>query len=310
MSEIRERIQEITKKIGDIKVVESELSRVQLNMEQIQSSLDITLSALEKLHTEIESMQKFSVGGIIKSVFIDKKATLELKRDHYYKLSKKYDALKSEKAATEYEMNILKRKMNDLATLNSELQLLMVRRENELLDNKSDKGLALENVLSEIKNEKLFQNKCNNLVENSENLLQNLTLLSATLQDLESSLNWNKNRHRRTFSNRAVIITRAKEYLKNIQFQINPYIRDLRNIGIILDDLSMPTIRFDNEFGMFFDNIISDFVLKRDLMNGIQNTERLFQNIKRIKNEILSKITISEEKIIQLTSVKEKIIME
>ncbi|MEZ4906900.1 MAG: hypothetical protein R2771_04485 [Saprospiraceae bacterium] len=310
MSEISIRIREITKKIGDIKVVESELLRADNNLNSVNTQISNTLTKLEKLHVEIENLQGFSITGLIKSAFIDKKATLELKRNEYYKLSKNYDQLKSEKSAIEYEVGILNRKIDELNVLNNELDSLMIKRENELLDDSGDKGLALKNVLSDIKEEKLFQNKCNNLLEISDNILQNLTLLSASLRDIESSLNWNRHRHRRSFSNKAMIVGRAKDYLRNVQILVNNYVSDLRSIGIHMNDLVMPSIRFENDFGMFFDNILSDFVLKRDLANGIENTESLFQSIKRVRNEILGKISSSENKIDSLMTVKENIIME
>jgi hypothetical protein len=310
VSTIKEKIQELVIQINQLSFIENEIVRAEKSAQSIDLNIRETLDLLEKKNLEIERLQSFSVTGLISSIFVDKKFELENKRNEYYQLSKEYDSLKAEKAASVFELEILNRKISQLGVLKQELQVMMENRENELLNANSDQGMALLNVRKETEEANLKLRKLNSSYELSDRIFSTLTLFSAALRDVESSITWNRKKQFMAGNSKEVAMRKAKEFNVECRLMLNDLSKMLRELDISYKSLDVVLVAFENEFGMFFDNFISDMIMKKRIIEGVENVEYVFQNLRNVKANISEKIKETEVSRQRLFSVKDKILIE
>lgn len=310
MSTIKEKIQELVVQINQLSFIENEIVRAERSAQSIDLNVRETLELLEKKNIEIEELQSFSVKGLISSIFVDKKFELENKRNEYYQLSKQYDSLKAEKSASVFELEILNRKISELGVLKHELQVMMENRENELMTENSNQGMALLNVRKETEEADIKLRKLNRSYELSDRIFSTLTLFSAALRDVESSITWNRKKQFMAGNSKEVALKKAKEFNVESRLMLNDLGKMLRELDISYKNLDVVLVAFENEFGMFFDNFISDMIMKKRIIEGVENVEYVFQNLKNVKANIGEKIKETEVLRQRLFTVKDKILTE
>lgn len=310
MSSIRERIRELLSQINQLSVVETEIIRAENSVKLIDQNIREKLEMLEKKNLEIERLQSFSLTGLISSVFVDKKFELENKRNEYFQLSRQYDQIKAEKSASIFEMEILNRKMNELGVMKQELLVLMENRENELVNENSSQGMALLNVQKDIEEANIKLQKLNRSLELLDRIFSSLTLFSAALRDVESNISWNRKKQFMAGNSKETAIKKAKEFNVESRLMLNDLGKMLRELGISYTNLDVVLVAFENEFGIFFDNFISDIIMKKRIIEGVENVEFVFQNLKHVKEKITDKVSETDLLRQRLNSVKNKILTE
>lgn len=310
MSSIRERIRELLSQINQLSVVETEIIRAENSVKVIDQNIREKLEMLEKKNLEIERLQSFSLTGLISSVFVDKKFELENKRNEYFQLSRQYDQIKAEKSASIFEMEILNRKMNELGVMKQELLVLMENRENELVNENSSQGMALLNVQKDIEEANIKLQKLNRSLELLDRIFSSLTLFSAALRDVESNISWNRKKQFMAGNSKETAIKKAKEFNVESRLMLNDLGKMLRELGISYTNLDVVLVAFENEFGIFFDNLISDIIMKKRIIEGVENVEFVFQNLKHVKEKITDKVSETDLLRQRLNSVKNKILTE
>lgn len=310
MSSIRERIRELLSQINQLSVVETEIIRAENSVKVIDQNIREKLEMLEKKNLEIERLQSFSLTGLISSVFVDKKFELENKRNEYFQLSRQYDQIKAEKSASIFEMEILNRKMNELGVMKQELLVLMENRENELVNENSSQGMALLNVQKDIEEANIKLQKLNRSLELLDRIFSSLTLFSAALRDVESNISWNRKKQFMAGNSKETAIKKAKEFNVESRLMLNDLGKMLRELGISYTNLDVVLVAFENEFGIFFDNFISDIIMKKRIIEGVENVEFVFQNLKHVKEKITDKVSETDLLRQRLNSVKNKILTE
>lgn len=309
MSEIQIKIQEYKQKLEAGQKIKVELDAANAKINELERELKSSLIQLEVLHTEIEKLSSFSLSGMIKAVFVDKETALENKRNEYYTLSKHYDELKNQKSILNFEIDILKGKKQELDLLEQQLKALVTSREEELLNSNLTEGLTLRKVHEDIGENALKIGQLNDLINIADNILQNLTILNASLRDIESTLVWNRRRNSRSVYEKPNKIRRAKELNVATQLKVSEFERKLNDQDVYTGRLGLSIIQFENEFGIFFDNIISDVILKKRLAEAVSEIDVLYHKVNNIKSTIVDNISILKTKKSDLDKVKEKILL-
>ena len=310
MTETKKRLIEVQKKISELDEIKSEYILVEQKRDDLEVSINKLLKRLEEKNSEINSLEKFSIGGAIKSIFIDKNKTLEQKRDEYYALSQKYDREKIEKASVDYEFKILNKKLNSLTKFKKEFEYLIELRAKELLNENSSQGHSLRQILQDYEEERELNKNLNITAVLIDKVLNRLTLLSAAFREVESYISWNRPRMRNYSFNKRQAINRAKELNIESKLLLTELEKSFRKINYTYRTLDLQLVNFENIIGMFFDNIISDFILRQNLSNAVAEVESVYQKSKRIKKDILNLLKKSEKNLNRLNEVRESIILD
>jgi len=310
VTDTKNRLEDVQKKILKLDKIESEYALVEQEKLEIEGAIDKLLKQLEDKNSEINSLESFSIGGAIKSIFVDKNKTLEQKRAEYYSLSKKYDKAKVDKASVDFEFKILGDKLNELTKYKKEFEYLVELRAKELLTENSSQGHSLQQILIDFEEEKELNKNLNITTVLLDKVLNRLTLLSAAFREVESYTSWKRPRVRNYSFNKRQAINRAKELNIESKLLLGELEKSFRKINYTYRTLDLQLVNFENIIGMFFDNIFSDFILKQNLFKAVSEVESVYQKSKRIKKDILNLLKKSESNLKRLNEVRESIILD
>lgn len=310
MADTKNKLQEVLIKIKNLDIVENEFSKAKENLNVIGESINDLLVLLEKKNNEIQKMDSFSLGGAIKSIFVDKNKALEDKRNEYYTLSQKYDKLKVKKSGIEFEYDILNKKLIELTKYKKEFDYLMDLRAKELLNENSSQGYSLKKILKEFDEEKEKHKKLNITRDLIDKLLNRTTLLSASLREVENYTSWKGRRTRNHRFDKRQAINRAKELNLECKLMLNNLDKLLIDINYTFRTLDLQLVNFENLMGVFFDNIISDFILQQNIEKAIIEVESVYKRLKKIKVDILELLEKSSSSEERLKEIRESIILD
>jgi hypothetical protein len=305
---LKERIQDLMENIDSAKIVESEVLKAQASLDKLDFEIKDILAKLEKTNSEIDSLQGFSIKGIVKSIFIDKKTAVEDKHNEFFNLSKKYDELKKEKDLADFELNILNRKINDLGLMRHELKVMLEQREKELRLENSSQGLALNSLIYKIDSMGNSISGLKSTLSLCDQIFSNLTIFSASLREIENNLSWKKSKHYKSRSDIEISIRKARELNVANRLDIHELEKSLREYNISKIGLELGMIAFENEFGILFDNFISDMIMKKRIIDGVANIEAVFQNLKNVKSALEAKILFFENEMSRMLEIKDKML--
>ncbi len=309
MTDTKTRLEEVQRKIEDLSKIESEFAIAGQKRIELEDSINSILAQLERKNDEINKLEGFSIGGAIKSIFIDKAKTLEQKRNEYYSLSKSYDKLKLEKAGLDFEYKILNDKVKSLTKFQKEFEYLIELRAKELLTENSSQGHALKKILKDFENEKKLLRNLNITKAILDKVLNRLTLLGAAFSEVESYTSWKRRRGRNFGFNKRQAINRAKELNLECKLLLNELEKSFSKIGYTYRTIDLQLVNFENILGMFFDNIFSDLILQQNLSKAIAEVDSVYTKSKKIKIDIRSLVTESEKELKRLNEIKESIIL-
>ena len=307
MTDTKTRLKEVQIKIVDLSKIESEFAVTEQKRIEIEDSINRILTQLESKNDEINKLEGFSIGGAIKSIFVDKTKSLEQKRNEYYSLSKAYDKLKIEKAGLDFEYKILNEKVKTLTKFKKEFEYLVELRAKELLTENSSQGHALKNILKDFENEKELLSKLNVTKAILEKVLNRLTLLGAAFSEVESYTSWKRRRGRNFRFNKRQAINRAKELNLECKLLLNELENRFSKLGYTYRTIDLQLVNFENLFGMFFDNIFSDLILQQNLSKAIAEVDSVYNKSKKIKIDILNLVNKSEKDLTRLKEIRENI---
>ncbi len=309
MTDTKTRLEEVQSKIEDLSKIETEFTVTEQKKIEIEDSINRILVQLESKNDEINKLEGFSIGGAIKSIFVDKAKSLEQKRNEYYSLSKAYDKLKIDKAGVYFEYKILNDKVKTLTKFKKEFEYLIELRAKELLTENSSQGHALKNILKDFDNEKELLGNLNITKAILDKVLNRLTLLGAAFSEVESYTSWKRHRGRNFRFSKRQAINRAKELNLECKLLLNELEKSFSKIGYTYRTIDLQLVNFENILGMFFDNIFSDLILQQNLSKAIAEVDSVYNKSKKIKIDILNRINKCEKALKRLKEIRESIIL-
>lgn len=305
----REKILEILEKLDSSKRLNSQFEKVKQDKKVLETSVADILLALDKKNSEIEKFEKLTLTGIVSSVMGTKSKNLEKKRDEYLELSNRYERLKKELATTNFEYEILNGKTENILKLKKELKVLLEKREKELMNEDSEQGQTLKQVVYEILNEFEVKEQIENAINITENLQNKLTLLSAALRDAEASSSWRRGRSKHNSIQLERALVKSREYNLDCRLIINKLENSLRHLGYSTLDINIELLDFKDFSGNILEYLFSDFFIKKRVADNIINVEHIYKKVRNIKNVLNQKLVETDEKIVKLENVKKKIIL-
>jgi len=309
VTDTKTRLEEVQSKIEDLSKIETEFTVTEQKKIEIEDSINRILVQLESKNDEINKLEGFSIGGAIKSIFVDKAKSLEQKRNEYYSLSKAYDKLKIDKAGVYFEYKILNDKVKTLTKFKKEFEYLIELRAKELLTENSSQGHALKNILKDFDNEKELLGNLNITKAILDKVLNRLTLLGAAFSEVESYTSWKRHRGRNFRFSKRQAINRAKELNLECKLLLNELEKSFSKIGYTYRTIDLQLVNFENILGMFFDNIFSDLILQQNLSKAIAEVDSVYNKSKKIKIDILNRINKCEKALKRLKEIRESIIL-
>ncbi len=271
----------------DVQIDENEAKVIQLENRQFK---------------EFEDLQKLE-GNSLKSVFYkvlgSKEEQLEKERQEHLQASMKYDAAKKSLDLLTYERSVLEKKLTDADVLKSKVELLKKKRAEEIMASGSLAGQRMLEIVTEGDAHRHIQNEIDEALSVGSRASD---LLGQIVNNLRQASNWGQwdmsGRRRSASYTKHSYIDRARSLshsAHNILRQFEIELRDVyrqQNYGLDVEIAS-----FSRFTDVFFDNLISDWVVQQKIQNSLSSVvavrdkvNRLMGNLQADDNKILNEL--------------------
>jgi hypothetical protein len=238
---------------------------------------------LEKEKADVDQLEKKNLKTLFNEILGNIEQQLEKERQEYLQVVLHHNSLIDEMESLEYEEAILLRQLNsDREQLQKELKRLLALKENQMKGNpRYQKKLqeydsAVFNLLNKLRN-------IDEVLHESEALIKRMVTVTHNLKQVKR---WGpykmQGKGRYSSYNKKTYIDKANKEAVIVNIFIKKFDKELKDVYPDMDvNLSMEY--FKNFLEHFYDNLITDWVIKRKLDNAIHTMANMIDKLKRIR---------------------------
>jgi len=257
-------------------------------------------------------LEELSVKGLFYKILGSKEEQIEKERQEYLQVSLKYDEAKKSLELLEYERNLLKGKADKLPELEKKLESLIKKREKSLIENNTDAGKQILNLLLIIDTHREFIGNVQQTQKTGEEVID---VLDKMIQHLRQAKDWGQwdmaGRQRGASYMKHNQIDRARDLSYHARHLLVRFENDIKQIyGHQQFNLNLDFDSFSRFTDIFFDNLISDWIVQQKIQNALTNVSSVRDKIIRILKSMDAEIGKAEAKLADLEGQRKKLIIE
>ncbi len=312
MSDTQSQLRDTFQKIEHSKKVARHLEAVNQQLTEAQTNLDQLSRQLEKEFKDIEKLENLSLKGLFHKVLGSKEEQIEKERQEYLQVSLKYDEAKKSTDLLAYERDLLEEKVQSLPKLKAKLNSLIKKREQHLLRENSNVERQLLELLRAMDDRTRYIAALEQVKDTG---IKVQSVLEKMIYHLQRAKNWGQwdmtTRQRGASYQKHSEIDRARELSYQAQHMLGRFQRDLQQIyGQQHFSFNVQFDSFNRFTDIFFDNLISDWIVQRKIQNALNNVLNVKDQIIRINQSLDGESTKTEDQLTSLEQQRKQIIID
>ena len=298
-----------------------EMEKVNKHLEQLNTRLSGEYKNLEKLtkvlekeQADVEKLEKMSLKGIFYKVLGSKEEQLEKERQEYLQASLKYNELIKSVDLLEFERKVLEEKSSKFVGIEDRLQNLMKKRERHLMNSNSALGRKLLHVLKQIEAIQKTGYQIDQAMDAGAKCIGILAEIAGYLRNARNWGNWDmagrRKGHMTSYIKHSNIdkarrrISQAQNLLWRFEEELND-VYDTTNL-----DLRINIDSFNSFIDIFFDNLISDWIIQKRIRNSHNNIVSVHDKVTRIVQNLKTRRKQDEARAEALEDERSKLLLE
>lgn len=275
--------------------------------------LEKIANVLEKEHKDFEKLQKLSLKGLFYQVLGSKEEQIEMEKQEYLQASLHYDEVKKEVDLMEYEYKVLDEKIKKLQGIDAKAKYLMQKREEELIHGNTEAGQKLLTILREMDHRQLRGKEVKEALELGHKVVRVLDEIIAYLQKARNWGNWDVmgSKQYSSYAKHSNIDS-ARERIATAQNLLHQFGRELEDV---YEDVNK--LKFQLNIGsfarfadIFFDNLISDWVVQKRILNAIGSVKAVHDRVVRMIHSLQAQSETIQKELGQLEEQRSTIILQ
>ncbi len=286
LSPVLERLREVTLGIDNLKHVSSHLKVVKETLKEHYEVLSMLGDSVKEGEKGIDKLENRTLTSMFRNILGDKEKQLDIKRQEYLEASLKYNESSSAAELLEFEKDILEKKLLELPSLKKELDQLKKKREVEIMNLGSAKlKNQMNGVVKSLENNILHRNEYTQALDAAKKSLSELNYIIHHLKKAQDWGQWDMMQNRGSSGKYAKYqaIDRAKSHVPTAQHRINIFRQEILDVGIDGNQLTINLDQLKSFSNVFFDNIISDWLVQQKIVNSLKSVQIIRNNIQEIK---------------------------
>jgi len=245
------------------------LKHVSEQLKTLYQTRDKLVNKLQKEENDVKQLEGKGVKTLFYQVLGSKEKQLEKERQEYLAASLEYNNCQDSIELLEFERDILKEKVEGISVVAENIATLKQKREKEILQSNTEAAIKAALSRNLIRTDDLLKERQEYIeaLHVGKASLQEVTLIYNHLQKAQNWGQWSNQRGSSRMKYNA--IDRASKHLPRAQMHLNNFKRELLDVGINDNRLILTLNEFSGFNLMFFDNIITDWILQQKLMKSI-----------------------------------------
>ena len=312
MSQLQKDIRETIETIINLDKVRTRYDEALVELKSAQSKLDklhgIMIKELEDLN-EIESK---GLKPFFYKVLGSKEEQIEKERQEYLTASLKFNEYQKTVEILEFELDLLKKKLGDSTSLKKQLEVLKSQRENEILRSHPALAQQLLGFSKQVDELYGFRKELVDVETVGNKCIKSLNDMVQYLKQAKQWGNWDMmggNRSRQAGYSKMAAIDKAKNISVWVKHELVNLNKELKDVGHQNGEFQLNMDNFNSFTDIFFDNLITDWVVQQKISNTLSNTISVRDRVVLILKSIQSEIVKSDKRIDLLNQEKDRVLL-
>lgn len=283
MSETSELIKEKLEKLTKLEIALKHSDSLKQSLESMQSELSNLYAIQLKELEDVEKLEQVNISSLFHKVLGNKEEQLDKERQEYLTVTLKIKELKKSIDLNQFELGLVEKKVLESHQLKIELNTLKEIREKEIIDNNHDSRPTLMNLHSV--HDGLIIKK-NEIVEAHNQGRVALGAVEVVLKNLNEAIQngewdmYSKTSYHDYYKHKA--LDRAAEESYKAQIELSKFNKELLDVGIYEQTFHLNLNQISKFTDMFFDNLISDWIIQKKIKNSFATVDSVRDKIKLI----------------------------
>ncbi len=274
------------------------------------NDIEILAKALKKEERDVQRLENLGIRSLFSRILGDKEKQLEKERQEYLQVALKYNELTKSLELIEYEMDLLERKLDDKPEVEQRYEKLIERREREILEEGSGAASSLLKISRALDEKQVLLRDIREAIDAGQEAYRLSQRLEKQLKEARDWGQWDMygSSGKGWLKHRA--IDRARDYLHKVRHALIKFENELRDVYPNAHiDVNVRVERIDSFFDIFFDNLISDWVVQQRIMNALQHATRTKRQVSQALRDLEKEIPSVENEIEDLMKQRERTIV-
>lgn len=266
-----------------INKVQKHFMSLEVQLEDAYNTMDKLGKLLDDKYGNFENMEGKSVKGLFYKVLGSKEEQTEKARQDYLDAALKYQEAKKEVDLLEFEKNLLKDKLEQRVGIEHKIKTLMQKRELELKRSDPKVASKLRAIGAEQENLQRVKVDIREALDAAEKAMANLQRMIMELKKASDWGQWDMYGGATNASyNKHSHIDRARELSLTVKHNLIRFEEELSDVyetGKM--ELQFQLEPFNRFTDVFFDNLISDWIIQQKINNALNNVVSIHDKVKR-----------------------------
>lgn len=311
MNALAEEIRKLLEDQQILKKVQDRIVQIVPEIEQMRKDLIPLDQQVQKEYADVENLEKLGLKTMFYKVLGSKETQMEKERQEYLQASLKYDQVKKSLELLEFEYNLLKKKTDALPAIEKRLDELSKQQELELMNMQGNAGLELKKIYAQIETQQRMIIDINEAVKAGSTALQSLDNVIAGLQQAHNWGQWDMS-GRNPMSNhlKYTAIDKAKDWAYEANRQLKIFEKELLDVyRRIPEDFQLHLDSFNRFIDVFFDNLITDWIIQQKIHNALNNSLNTRDKVTRMVKLLESEKPKVDKAIADLNEAKKEYVL-
>lgn len=311
VSNTQKEISKILDRITESKKVQKHFLSLEKQLKDAYKHLDKLQRVLTKEYKDVLALEQLNMKSLFHKVLGSKEEQIEKERQEYLQASLQYNDYKKSVELMEFERDVLKKKLSDTKDLEKKLATLKKQREKEILQSNTIEGKALMRIANKIDKLVKFKRELNEALDSGAKCEQHLDRLVHYLSKAGDWGQWDMvGRGSMSTIHKMSAIDKAREASYYAKHHLNKFQHDLYDIGGKNFRLDVNIGSFNNFSDIFFDNLISDWIIQQKIKNALHNVSSVKDTVLRLMQGIQSQLSNTQKELAILQKERNNIILE
>jgi len=273
MEDFQKQLNKVLNKYQDFERIQKHLKSLEQELKNGYKELDKLEKIMDKQGQDVEQLEKLSLKGIFHKILGSKKEQLGKERQEYLQAALKRNEHKKSVELLEYEKGVLEEKLSKLKDIPAEAERMIQKRENDLMRSGTPVGMRILTISKQIDESRRLKREIAEAYEAGEAAIEVLKEMEGFLRNARNWGNWDMmgGRGMTTYVKHSNI-DRARARLHKAQHLLNRFEDELRDVYNPRQlNLSLNLDSFTRFIDIFFDNLISDWIVQQRIRNALSN---------------------------------------
>lgn len=312
MSELQQQLKESIEELARIRRVGEHISQLTARLSEEEKALQVMETTLTKEQRDVEALEREGLTSMFRKFLGDREEKLEKEREEYLKASLRYNEIFKSVELIRFELDLLQQKEQSHDAVAGRIDVLMKEREAELMRLNPAVATVLKGIHEQT--DKLIAYRTE--VEQASSAGQQaLDLVRGTEQNLHSALLMGQ---RNMWGSRQYGVGQQKHEHIDVARKMayssrHALIRFGNELKDVFHDMELRFNMEIEDFGafanIFFENLISDFIVQQKISKSLVNVTATRQQVELIMQQLQQELDTIRGKLEDLDKERKKVIV-